>query len=85
MIWKFFLVAWEIYIVNATSWAHVLPSPFIQQVPPRAAPRAWILLIDSAIFCQSVVWDTHICLSITMQHSQLNKKMTKNSRICGHV
>ncbi len=26
-----------------------------------------------------------ICLSITMQHSQLNKEMTRNSRICGHM
>ena len=25
------------------------------------------------------------CLSITMQHSQLNKKMTRNSRICGYI
>ncbi len=28
---------------------------------------------------------TCICLSITMQHFQLNKKMTRNSRICGHI
>ena len=42
-------------VVYSTSWAHVLPSSFIQQVPPFAAPWAWILLIDSTNFCHSVV------------------------------
>ncbi len=51
---EIFLVAWETFIVNSTSWGHVLPSLFIQQVPSCAAMRAWILLIDSTIFCQSV-------------------------------
>ena len=26
---------------NSTSWAHVLPSSFIQQAPSYAAPQAW--------------------------------------------
>ena len=50
MTCKIFLVVWETFIVNSTSWVHVLPSSFIQQVPSCAAPRAWILLIDSTIF-----------------------------------
>ncbi len=54
MTWKIFLVVWETFIVNSTSWAHVLPSSFIQQIPSCAATRAWILLIDWTIFCQSV-------------------------------
>ncbi len=54
MTWKIFLVVWETFIVNSTSWAHVLPSSFIKQVASCASPRAWILLIDSTIFCQSV-------------------------------
>ena len=37
---------------------NVLPSSFIQQVPSCTAQRAWILLIDSTIFCQSV-WLPH--------------------------
>ena len=48
--WKIFLVPCETFIVNSTSWAHVLPSSFIQQVTSCAAPRAWILLIDSTMF-----------------------------------
>ena len=34
---------------------HVLSSSFIQQVPPCAAPRAWILLTDSTIFLSGCI------------------------------
>ena len=51
--WQTFLVAWDTYIVNSTSWAHVLPSSFIQQVPSCTAPSAFSWLIQQ-FFCQSV-------------------------------
>ncbi len=36
-------------------------------------------------FACRFIKDRSICLSINMQHSQLNKKMTRYSRICGHI
>ena len=66
---KSFLVVWDTYIVNATSWAHVLPSSFIQQLPSCAAPRAWILLIDLTYFLIRVyvvyfiIWPYSDCIA----------------------
>ena len=66
MTWKTFLVAWETYIVNSTSLAHILPSSFIQLVPSCAAPWAWILLINSTIFLSECVYFGYRC--VLMRH-----------------
>ncbi len=60
--------------------AHILPSSFIRQVPSCVVPKAWILLIDSTFFCQSVVVKQLQWFLYFMQ--MIHRKITPIGHIC---